>query len=118
MGSILKHSGGWLVALLLLTALFAGCGESQETAAKKVEAVAEEVTPEAATTVAAVSLTAAEEALVTRIAAIAAEVEESPATAAATLEQYSLTIEDYEAEIYKIASNPAMSAAFEKAKKK
>jgi hypothetical protein len=50
------------------------------------------------------------------MAAIAAALEESPAETAAILERYSLTIEDYEAEIYRIASDPALSAAFEKAK--
>ena len=99
---------------MLLAGALAGCGDSQETAADKTEAV-QETTTEAAAEVAE-ALSAAEKELVTKIAAISAAVDKAPAMAESILEKYGITSDEYEAAVYKIAENPALSDAFEKAK--
>lgn len=118
MGSIVKHRSCILVAIVLLTALMAGCGDSQDTTEKAAEAVAETAADESAAAEVVASLSEAEEALVAKMATIATALEEAPATANVIMEQHSMTIDEYEAEIYRIASDPALSAAFEKAKNK
>ncbi len=105
-----RRSAG-LLAIILLTALFSGCIDKKDTAAEQTEAAKENAAAEATA-----ALTAEEEALVAKIATIAAAIEETPAAAGTILEKYSMTVEEYEAEIYKIASSPALSEAFEKAK--
>jgi hypothetical protein len=102
-----------LLTIILLVALFTGCGDKQDTAAEQTETVKEEAAAEAPA-----ALTAEEEAMVAKMATIATALEETPAAAGAILEKYSMTVEEYEAEIFKIASNPALSEAFEKAKNK
>ena len=116
MNYLLKNSGAGLLIVFMLAILVAGCADKQDTAAEQTEAVKEAATETATEAVAA--LTTEEEALVARIAAIAVAIEEAPAGTAAILEKYSMTVEEYEAEIYRIASNPALSDAFEKAKNK
>ena len=103
-----RRSAG-LLAIILLVA-FAGCADKQDTATEQTEAVKD------AAAEAPVALTAAEEALVAKIAAIATAIDETPAAANTILEKYSMTVEEYEAEVYKIASSPGLSEAFEKAK--
>jgi SepF-like predicted cell division protein (DUF552 family) len=102
----------WLpVAVLLLGMIFTGCDDSQDTPADQAEAVQE--APTEAVKEVVTELTAGEEILVTQVAAIATELEKAPATAEAVLERYGMTAEEYEAAVYKIASNPKLSAAFE-----
>lgn len=103
--------GALLFAVILLATVTAGCGDKQETAAEQAQTVTAEV--EVAVPAA---LTTEESALVTRMAAVAAAIEKTPAAAATILEQYSLTAEEYEAEIFRIASDPALCNAYEKAK--
>lgn len=107
-----------LAMILMFLFVIAGCGGETEEAADQVEAVAEETdaTLEEVKEEAVAALTEAEKALVSKMAAIANAVEASPATAAAVLEKAGLSAEEYEAELYKIAQSPSLSAAFEKAK--
>ncbi len=114
MNTYLNRRCGLTVAVLLLGILFTGCGDSQDTAADQAEAV-KEATEEIPAEVVA-KLTAAEEALVNQVAAIASALEKAPAAAETVLEKFGMTAEEYEAAVYKIASNPALSAAFEKVK--
>ena len=109
---------GLPVVLLLVMFLCTGCGDSQDKAADQAQAAKEEVTETTAGVAEDVvaKLTAAEEALVTQVAAIATALDKAPATAGAVMDKYGMTADEYEAAIYKIASNPALSAAFEKAK--
>jgi hypothetical protein len=118
MNTYLIRRCGLPMAILLLGVMIAGCGDYEDTASDQAEPAieaAKEAAPEVSTEV-ATTLTAAEEALVTKIAAVAVALEKAPDAAGAILEKYGLTAEEYEAEVYKIASNPALSAAFEKAK--
>lgn len=112
MAGILNIRRELLVALVVLTALAAGCGDGAKETAENTETVAEEAVQPGA----AASPSETEAALVEKMAAIAKAMEEAPATGAAVLAKHSMTIEEYEAEIYRIAADPALSAAFEKAK--
>ena len=113
MNVFLNRRSAGLLTILLLVALFTGCGDKQDTAAEQTEVVKEEAAVEAPA-----ALTAEEEALVAKMAAIATALEGAPAAANTILEKYSMTMEEYEAEVYKIASSPALSEAFEKATNK
>ena len=102
------------LAMILIGILLTGCGDNSETTSGQAEAV-KETAAETSTEVTA-TITAAEEAMVTKMAAIATAIDKAPATAEAILVKYGVTAEEYEAEIYKIASSPTLSAAFEKAR--
>ena len=94
--------------------LFIGCGDSQDTAAENAEPAGEtatETVQEVAT-----ALTAAEQEMVEKIAAIATAVEKAPAMAESIMEKAGMTAEEYEAAVYKIAESPALTESFEKAK--
>ncbi|MCK9995048.1 MAG: hypothetical protein KAH56_02075 [Candidatus Krumholzibacteria bacterium] len=114
MNTHLIRRGGLLVAVLLAAALFTACGDSQDAATEQAEAVEETATQTASEVTG--TLTADEKEFVARIAAISTAVDKTPAAAETILVQYGLTAEEYEAAVYKIASNPALSEAFEKAK--
>ena len=105
-----RRSAG-LLTIILLVALFTGCVDKKDTATEQTEAVKEKAAAEAP-----VTLTTEEEAMVAKIAAIATALEETPTAANTILEKYSMTVDEYEAEVYEIASSPALSDAFEKVK--
>ncbi|MEN8006574.1 MAG: hypothetical protein ABFS42_06130 [Candidatus Krumholzibacteriota bacterium] len=116
MNVFLKHRSIGLLVVFLSAVLIAGCDDKQESATDQTETDQETVQETAVETVRA--LTEAEEALVAKMATVAKALEEAPATAGAVLESSSMTMEEYEKEIYRIAADPALSEAFEKAKNK
>ena len=79
---------GLPVAVLLVGFMFAGCGDSQDKAADKAEAIAETETGEEveATVETAEALTAVEAAMIAKVAAIATALEKEPSDAIAILE--------------------------------
>jgi|GEM_PF-3836663 len=107
---------GLMIVILLGSFLIAGCGGKGDTESKKTEAAELENTEEVeAVDEAIVALTEAEMAMVQQVAAITTAVEKAPATADATLAQFGMTAEEYEAAVYKIAESPSLSEAYQRA---
>lgn len=94
---------------LLLTLILVGCGggNSNDQASANREAVAGDAT-----------LTPDQEAAIQKIAAVANAIEADPGTMDQALKDANLTAEEFQSEIYRISADPALTRAFEAARKK
>lgn len=95
-----------LVLVLLLAGSLCGCSGQEQAQQKNDEPAA---APEEQ------ALTVAQVAQVEKAVAIAKAIEAAPATAAAVLEKYAMSAEDFENLMYEISADGRMTAAYEAA---
>ncbi len=94
-----------LLAMLSLAACGGGTKEQQATGNQD-------------STTEAVALSSEQEALVNKAASIANAIEETPENMAKVLADHSMTVDEYQSLIFRIAGDPALTRAYEEARKR
>ena len=95
--------------ILLAMVILAGCGggEREKQATGNQDSATE-----------AVALSSEQEALVNTAASIANAIEETPENMAEVLADHSMTVDEYQSLIFRIAGDPALTRAYEEARKR